>query len=232
MEIFTFAFWSSFLVIVGIDLFLAGDNAIVIALAAGHLPHEQRKKAVLYGTIGAIAIRILCTISVVYLLMVPGLHFIGGLLLIAIAYRLLVPQVKPAAQVKSATNIWSAIRTIIIADALMSLDNMLAVAGAAQSDPFLVIFGLLVSVPLLMGGSAIIMKLIDRYQWLIYVGAAILALTAGKMIFAEHFVHQFIPGTIAWIEWPIIILIIAAVLFFGYRGKQRVRTHEQTHQIV
>lgn len=232
MEIFTLEFWSSFIVIVGIDLFLAGDNAIVIALAAGRLPHEQRKKAVLLGTIGAIAIRIICTVSVVYLLMVPGLHFAGGLALIWIAYKLLVPQAGGTKQIKAATGIWAAVRTIIVADALMSLDNMLAVAGAAKSDPFLVIFGLLVSVPLLMGGSAIIMKLIDRYQWLIYVGSGILAMTAGEMLFSEGFVHRLFEGTADWVEWPIVLVIIAVVLGLGYMEKKKRNQPQKRNQAV
>lgn len=227
MEIFTPAFWSSLIVIIGIDLFLAGDNAVVIAMAARRLPNRQREKAILYGTVGALVIRVLCTIGVVYLLMVPGLHFFGGLLLIWIAYRLLRPApTDRKKKVRAATGLWGAIRTIIIADALMSLDNMLAVAGAAQNDPLLVICGLLVSVPLLMGGSAVIMKLIDRFPWLVYVGAAILAMTAGKMLFAEKLFTNLLGAAAAWAEWPVVILIIAGVLYFGWLSRKK---NEKAH---
>ncbi|WP_010630498.1 TerC family protein [Sporolactobacillus vineae] len=226
MELFTLAFWSSLVVIIGIDLFLAGDNAIVIAMAARRLPDHERVRAILYGTVGAVIIRILCTVTVVYLLMIPGLHFAGGLLLVWIAYKLLLPDDGSAkkSEIKAAASIWAAVRTIILADALMSLDNMLAVAGAAQNDPLLVIVGLLFSVPLLMGGSAVIMKLTDRFPWLIYVGAAILAMTAGKMLFAEPLVRKGLGGLAAWIEWPVVILIILAVLFAGW-FTQKKQTH-------
>ncbi|MFT8870747.1 MAG: TerC family protein [Sporolactobacillus sp.] len=220
MELFTLSFWYALVIIVGIDLFLAGDNAIVIALAAGRLPENERKKAVLLGTIGAIIIRILCTVSVVYLLMVPGLHFIGGLLLAWIAYKLLVPGRKTGNGIKAAPSLWAAVRTIIVADALMSLDNMLAVAGAAQNDPLLVIVGLLVSVPLLMGGSAAIMTLLDRYHRLIYVGAAILAVTAGRMLFAEPFVKALSGRLTPWFEWPCAVILTAAVVYFGRRSRR------------
>ncbi|WP_100488924.1 TerC family protein [Sporolactobacillus pectinivorans] len=222
MELFTLAFWSSFLVIVGIDLFLAGDNAIVIAMAARRLPNHERTRAILYGTVGAVIIRVLCTVTVVYLLLIPGLHFAGGAVLIWIAYRLLRPEgsTDKTKTIKAAMSIWAAVRTIILADALMSLDNMLAVAGAAQNDPLLVIFGLLISVPLLMGGSAIIMKLTDRFPWLIYLGSAILAMTAGKMLFSEPLIAKWL-GEAAWAEWTAVPAIIAAVLYLGWIGRRK-----------
>lgn len=223
MEIFTLAFWSSLVIIVGIDLFLAGDNAIVIAMAARRLPDHQRSRAILYGTAGAVTLRALCTLLVVYLLLIPGLHFIGGLVLIWIADRLLRPegQSGKTKKVKAETSIWAAVRTIIVADALMGLDNVLAVAGAAQSDPFLVIFGLLISVPLLMGGSAIILALIERFHWIIFLGAAILALTAGRMLFAEPIVMKLLGNLGKWVEWPVVVLIIAAVLYSGWKSQRK-----------
>ncbi|EST13622.1 TerC family protein [Sporolactobacillus laevolacticus] len=233
MELFTMAFWSSLMIIVGIDLFLAGDNAVVIALAARRLPDHQRGRAILYGTVGAVILRALCTILVVYLLMVPGLHFIGGLMLIWIAYRLLSPsESQSQKEVKAQTTIWAAVQTIIVADALMGLDNVLAVAGAAQNDPLLVIFGLLISIPLLMGGSAIILKLMDRYSWLIYVGSAILAMTAGKMLFAEPLVIKWLGDLVGWTEWPIVLIIIAAVLYLGWSSQKKGARHHDQNQAV
>lgn len=228
------AFWSAFLVIVGIDLFLAGDNAIVIAMAARRLPDHERTRAILYGTLGAVLIRVLCTVTVVYLLMIPGLHFAGGLVLIWIAYRLLLPEDESdkTKKVKAAMSIWAAVRTIIIADALMSLDNMLAVAGAAQNDPLLVIFGLLISVPLLMGGSAVIMKLTDRFPWLIYLGSAILAMTAGKMLFAEPTILHWLGGTARWVEWPVVLAIIVAVLYSGRLNQKKHHRPQGQNQAV
>jgi YjbE family integral membrane protein len=234
MELFTMAFWSSLIIIVGIDLFLAGDNAVVIALAARRLPVHQRGRAILYGTVGAVILRALCTILVVYLLMVPGLHFIGGLLLIWIAYRLLSPaeSSKSKKEVKAQTSLWGAVQTIVVADALMGLDNVLAVAGAAQNDPLLVIFGLLISIPLLMGGSAIILKLLDRFSWLIYVGSGILAMTAARMLFAEPLVIKWLGDLVAWTEWPVAIITIAAVLYFGWISQKRnMRQHNQNQAV-
>ncbi|RYL94518.1 TerC family protein [Sporolactobacillus sp. Y61] len=234
MDIFSVAFWSSFLAIIGIDLFLAGDNAVVIAMAARRLPDDQRKRAILYGTIGAVIIRILCTVTVVYLLMIPGLHFIGGILLVWIAYRLLKPEDHNQAKaVKAADSIWGAVRTIILADALMSLDNMLAVAGASGNHPLLVVIGLLVSVPLLMGGSAIIMKLIDRYHWLIYLGAAILGVTAGRMLFSEPFVKEALGSATQWVEWPVVAVITVVILVAGRATqKKAARKRAQQHHAV
>lgn len=230
MELFTTAFWSSLIIIVGIDLFLAGDNAVVIALAARRLPNHQRGRAILYGTAGAVVLRAVCTILVVYLLMVPGLHFIGGLLLIWIAYRLLSPadSSKSKKEVKASTSLWGAVQTIVVADALMGLDNVLAVAGAAQNDPLLVIFGLLISIPLLMGGSAIILKLMDRFSWLIYVGSGILAMTAARMLFAEPLVLKWLGDVAVWAEWPVVVVTIVSVLYLGWHN-QRKNTHEH-HQ--
>ncbi|MCO7175869.1 TerC family protein [Sporolactobacillus kofuensis] len=234
MELFTMAFWSSLVIIVGIDLFLAGDNAVVIAMAARRLPENQRGRAILYGTIGAVLLRALCTILVVYLLMVPGLHFIGGLLLIWIAYRLLRPSQSDAEkkEVKAQTSLWAAVQTIVVADALMGLDNVLAVAGAAQNDPLLVIFGLFISIPLLMGGSAIILKLMDRYSWLIYVGSAILAMTAGKMLFAEPLVKNWLGELTTWTEWPVVIIIMVAVLYLGRLSQRKyIKQHHQNQAV-
>ncbi|RYL93036.1 TerC family protein [Sporolactobacillus sp. THM7-4] len=235
MELFTLEFWSSLAVIVGIDLFLAGDNAIVIAMAARRLPERQRKWAIIYGAAGAVVLRAISTILVVYLLMIPGLHFAGGLVLIWIAFRLLQPADEgenKGKEIKPASSLLAAIRTIIIADALMGLDNVLAVAGAAQGDPLLVIFGLLISIPLLMGGSAIIMKLTERFSWIIYLGSAILAMTAGRMLFAEPFVKYLAGEAAKWLEWPVVLLIIAAVLYFGWKSQKKTHQNHGQNQAV
>lgn len=227
LELFTIDFWTNLVIIVGIDLFLAGDNAVVIALAARRLPDRQRKLAIIWGGVGAAVLRMLATLLVVYLLMVPGLHVAGGLILIWIAYRLLRPvpsggqNQKEKKEINAASSLFGAIRTIIIADAMMGLDNVLAVAGAAQGDPLLVIFGLIVSIALLMFGSALILKLMDRFPWIIYLGSAILAFTAGRMLFSEPFVLDFLGNAAAWLEWPVVALIVACVLFFGWQAQKK-----------
>jgi YjbE family integral membrane protein len=176
---------SDLLTIVLLDLVLAGDNAIVIALAARNLPRSLQKRAVFWGTFGAVAIRIVLTVLVVYLLELPGLMLVGGALLLPIAWKLLKPEHADTHEIAPAANFWSAMRTIVVADALMGLDNVLAIAGAAKGHTGLVITGLLISVPLVVWGSTLILKLIERFPIVVYVGAAAIAWTAGRMISHE-----------------------------------------------
>jgi YjbE family integral membrane protein len=181
----TLQFWSSLLTIVFIDLLLAGDNAIVIGLAARNLPKERQKKAVIWGTFGAVGIRIAATVLVVWLLKIPLLLALGGVLLLWIAYKLLV-QEHEHDNIQAGTTLWAAVRTIIIADAAMGLDNVIAVAGAAHGSFELVVLGLLISIPIVVWGSTLFIKLIDRYPWIIYIGSGVLAYTAAKMITHER----------------------------------------------
>jgi YjbE family integral membrane protein len=174
-------FWSGLAAIILIDLVLAGDNAIVIALAARNLPRHLQKQAIFWGTLGAIAVRVAMTAVVVTLLRLPGLMLAGGLLLLPIAWKLL-RQDDGAHAIKPAAGFWAAMRTIVIADALMGLDNVLAVAGASHGKMSLVVLGLLISVPLVVYGSTLILKLIERFPVVVYLGAAAIAWTAGRML--------------------------------------------------
>jgi YjbE family integral membrane protein len=210
MEFLSPEFFSALLSIIVIDLVLAGDNAIVIGLAARNLPKNQQKKVILWGTVGAIVIRALATLAVVWLLKVPGLLLVGGVLLIWIAYKLLVEEKKHDAA--PAESFWAAIRTIVIADALMGLDNVLAVAGAAHGNFLLVVLGLIISVPIVVWGSTIILKFVDKYPVIITIGSAVLAYTAAKMIFSEKFVAVYFKD-LDYLKYGIEIIIIAAVLF-------------------
>ena len=185
MELFSTAWWSALLAIVLIDLVLAGDNAIVIALAARNLPPGLRTRAIVWGTVGAIAVRALMTVGVVWLLKIPGLMLAGGLGLLWIAYRLLVPGDGEGDHGPMATTFWGAMKTIVVADALMGIDNVLGVAGAAHGAFDLVVIGLLVSVPIVVFGSSVVLKLVDRFPAIIRIGAAVLAFTAAKMIVGE-----------------------------------------------
>jgi len=185
MELFSTPWWSALLAIVLIDLVLAGDNAIVIALAARNLPQTLRTKAVVWGTVGAIAVRSVMTVGVVWLLQIPGLMLVGGLGLLWIAYRLLVPAGEGDGHGPAASTFLGAMKTIVVADALMGIDNVLGVAGAAHGDFSLVIIGLLVSVPIVVLGSSVVLKLVDRFPIIIRLGAAVLAFTAAKMIVGE-----------------------------------------------
>lgn len=218
MEWFSPDFWSALLAIIIIDLVLAGDNAIVIGLSARNLPREQQKKVIFWGTFGAIAIRSLLTLAVVWLLQIPGLLLAGGLLLVWIAYKLLVEEKKH--DVEEAQNLWAAIRTIVIADTVMGLDNVLAVAGAAHGSFVLVVLGLLISVPIVIWGSTLILRWVERFPIIIYIGAGVLAWTAAKMITDEPFLHEFFAANPVW-KWAFQLAVIAGVLLLGRMRKQQ-----------
>src|SRR5699024_3743552 len=170
-------FWFGFFNIIILDLVLSGDNAVVIGMAARKLPDRQRKQVMLYGTGAAVLLRVTLTLIAVWLLKVPLLKTVGGLLLIWIAIKLLADEGEEA-DIHVGQGLRSAIKTIIVADIVMSLDNVLAVAGAAHGNFWLVLFGLALSIPLLMWGSKTVASIMNRLPWLVYVGAGILAYTA------------------------------------------------------
>ncbi len=217
MDLFSAEFVSALLAIIIIDLVLAGDNAIVIALVARKLPQHLQRITILGGTIGAVVVRIAMTLAIVWLLNVPGLLLVGGVLLVWIAYKLLAPvQEEKKGQHLSGTRIglWAAIRTIVVADAVMGMDNVLGVAGAAQGEFMLVIAGLLISVPIMIAGSTLILKWVERYPVIIYIGAAILAWTAVKMIVQEPMLSGvFAQNPIA--SWLLYGLVMGGVVLSG-----------------
>jgi len=212
MDFFSADFFSALLAVVVIDLVLAGDNAILIGLAARNLPKNRQKQVILWGMVGAIIVRSVATVLVVYLLRIPGLLLAGGLILIWIAYKLLTEQ-EEEEDVKASTSVWGAVRTIIIADIVMGLDNVLAVAGAAHGDIVLVIIGLLISVPIVIWGSTVVLKLIERYPFIIYIGAGVLAWTAAGMITDEPLLEALFG--IDAVRWVAVLLIMAGVLGAG-----------------
>lgn len=222
MDFLTVEFWSSLVVIIFIDLMLAGDNAIVIGMAARNLPKDQQKKAVIYGTAGAVIIRIIATLVVVKLLQVPWLHLIGGLLLVWIAYKLLVQEEHQDDNIKAGNTLLQSIGTIILADAAMGIDNILAVAGASQGNIWLVIFGLLISIPVVVWGSTIFIKLIDKFAWIAYLGGAVLAYTAAKMIASEEAFGDFFKGN-PLMYWSFILVVILLVLAAGIGTNARIK---------
>jgi YjbE family integral membrane protein len=217
LELFSPEFFSALLAIIVIDLVLAGDNAIVIAMAARNLPAHLQKKAIIWGAVGAIAVRSAMTLAVVYLLKIPGLMLIGGLLLIWIAYRLLNPAKDGDGEHDHAsTSFWGAMKTIVIADAVMGLDNVLAVAGASHGSYVLVVLGLLISIPVVIWGSTQILKLVERYPSVIYLGAGVLAWTAGKMMTSEPIVREWQVFQHPAFEYVIQALVILGVLISGF----------------
>jgi len=217
LELFSPEFFSALLAIIVIDLVLAGDNAIVIAMAARNLPAHLQKKAIIWGAVGAIAVRSAMTLVVVYLLKIPGLMLIGGLLLVWIAYRLLKPEQEDGAGGDHAsTSFWGAMRTIVIADAVMGLDNVLAVAGASHGSYVLVVLGLLISIPVVIWGSTQILKLVERFPSITFLGAGVLAWTAGKMITSEPMVQTWLESRSAALEYIIQLSVIVGVLLGGF----------------
>jgi YjbE family integral membrane protein len=206
--------------IVVIDIVLAGDNAIVIALAARALPAALQKRAIVWGAVGAIAVRSLMTVAVVWLLKIPGLLLAGGLLLLWIAYRLLLPEDGGTDKHgPAATTFWGAMRTIVVADAAMGLDNVLAVAGAAHGSYLLVVAGLLISVPIVVWGSTMVLKVVDRFPAVVYLGSGVLVWTAVKMIGHEPVVRPWLDEAPA--AAALLWLAIPAVLWAGFLKNHR-----------
>lgn len=212
-------FLSGLFTIVLLDLVLAGDNAIVIALAARNLPRSLQTKAVFWGTFGAVAVRVALTVIVVWLLKLPGLMLAGGLLLLPIAWKLL-KQEDEDHEVAAASGFWAALRTIVVADALMGLDNVLAIAGASKGHLGLVVLGLLISVPLVVWGSTLILKLIGRFPLIVYVGAGAIAFTAARMIAHDHLVADWF-GTHRWVAYALDVALVAAICGGGWLANRR-----------
>lgn len=210
--------------IILMDLVLGGDNAIVIGMAARNLPPQNQRKAILIGTGGAIVIRTLATVVAVWLLKIPGLMLVGGLFLVRMAYNLLNEKKGDEENhIESSANLWGAVRTIIVADAVMGLDNVLAVAGAAHGSPFLVVCGLLVSIPIVVLGSTLVIKAIERFPIIIAIGAAVIVHTAVKMMLGEPFIQNYV-GESFILEIALSAVVIAGVLILSYKQKIAEKT--------
>lgn len=223
MDFFTIPahFWSSLLNIVIIDLVLAGDNAVVIALAARRLDRHRQRQAIFWGTFGAVAVRILLTVGVVYLLELPGLMMVGGIVLVPIAWNLLRQgDHHEDLHVKASTGFFAAIRTIIVADALMGLDNVLGIAGAAKGHIGLVVIGLFISVPLVVWGSTLILRLMERFPIIIYIGAGAIAWTAARMIAHDHLISAWFDAR-PWAPWTLDAILVIGVVGLGWLAARR-----------
>lgn len=215
------SFWIGFFNIIIIDLVLSGDNAVIIGMAARNLPLEQRKKAILLGAGLAVFLRAALTAIAAYLLNIPLLMTVGGLLLLWIAVKLLVEKEEDS-NVEVGTNMRSAVRTIIVADVVMSLDNVLAVAGAAHGSFFLILFGLALSIPLIMWGSKLVANILNRFPWLVYVGSAILGYTAGDLIVSDPMVQKHVLQGIELIGKVMPIVLAVFVVLIGYVWKKKI----------
>jgi YjbE family integral membrane protein len=185
--------------IIAIDILLGGDNAVVIALACRRLPEAQRNKGIFWGVVGAIGLRIVLIFFALQLLSLPFLKVVGALLLLWIGVQLLQPEDdEDHAGVGASETLFGAIRTIIVADAVMSLDNVIAVAGAAKGDLVLVTFGILISVPIIVWGSRFVLKLMDRFPVVITLGGALLGWIAGEMVLTDGAVARYVGAVPAW----------------------------------
>ncbi len=201
MESIFLSLWAIVAIIL-IDIVLAGDNAVVIGMAANRLPEHLRKQAILWGTAGAILVRVICVAFISYLLLVPGLRLVGGLALIWIAWRL-VGASDEQKQITPANTLRQAIITIVIADAVMGFDNALAIAAAANNNMWYVLFGLLISIPIIVFGSTMVNRIIDRYPGSVYVGSFVLFVVSVQMLIKEPFLN-FWFGTAP--NWLLILL--------------------------
>ena len=205
-------FYSALLAIVLIDLVLAGDNALVIGIAARNVPKAQQRAVILWGTFGAIVVRALLTGAVVWLLKIPGFMLAGGLALIWIAYKLGASRQGHGETIAAAATLGAAVRTIIIADAVMGIDNVLAVGGAAQGSLLLVLLGLAISIPVVVLGSTLVLKWVDRFPLILWLGVAVLGWTAAKMLASEPLLAS------ALASWPaartlLYVLVIGGLVF-------------------
>lgn len=208
-------FWVAVAQIVLIDILLSGDNAVVIALACRNLPQHQRRLGILWGVGGAIALRVTLTFFAVTLLALQYVKLVGALLLIWIGIKLIVPQHEDGGhEIQAAGNLMSAIRTIIVADLVMSLDNVIAVAAAARDSIFLLIFGLALSIPLMVWASQLILRLMDRYPVIITFGGALLGWIAASMAISDPAIAAALQPYKSWLSWlaPFIgALLVVAV---------------------
>ncbi len=225
--------WGAVGQIIMIDILLGGDNAVVIALACRNLPHEQRAKGVFWGTAGAIMLRVILITFAVMLLDLPFLKLVGAALLIWIGVKLLVPEEEHGSEkIQGSSKLLGAIKTIIVADFVMSLDNVIAIAGAAQQahddhQTILVIFGLLVSVPFIVFGSQVILKLLDRFPVIVWIGGGLLGWIGGGLVTSDGFVAKHIPDAAAY-HYPAAVIGAILVVAIGWVLAKRVKERAKT----
>jgi len=220
------AFWVSVLQIIAIDILLGGDNAVVIALACRKLPEHQRNKGIAWGVVGAIVLRVVLIFFALQLLELPFLKIVGGLLLLWIGVKLMQPEDEGAhGNIEGSAHLFGAIKTIVVADAVMSIDNVIAVAGAAKGDLSLVIFGIIVSIPVIVWGSKFVLKLMDRFPVVITLGAALLGWIGGGMLVGDVVLQPYLEGTPSWLHYAtsvagaIFVVALGSVLARRLRGE-------------
>jgi YjbE family integral membrane protein len=221
-------FWVRWAKIVVIDLLLAGDNALVIALAVRSLPHRQQLLGRLWGTAGAVVLRVVFIAIITQLLRVPLLPFVGGLVLVWIAVKLIRQDAGEGegGTARQGTTLMGAIWIIIVADVTMSLDNVIAIAGAAHGDLFLVVFGIALSIPIVVWASGILARLMNRYPWIIWAGGGVLGEVAGDMMIHDRIVHGWLGPVADVVNIPLRLLLFASITALGWRLARRAKAAE------
>jgi YjbE family integral membrane protein len=225
-------FWSGLGQIMVVNLLLSGDNAVVIALASRRLPEPQRKLSIFWGSVGAVVLRIAFVLIIAWLLAVPFLKLAGGLLLLWIGVKLMVPEHGDGdGKIKAGPSLMAAIRTIIIADAVMSLDNVIAIVAAAKGDMLLLIVGLLISMPIVLFGSQIVLKFLIRFPILVTAGAGLLGWIAGEIMIDDIVVRDWVHHNAAWLhDWRGACVIGALfVVTIGLAVKRRFEAKAAAH---
>ena len=232
--VYTLAFWQALGAIIWVNLLLSGDNAVVIALAARSLPQKQQKLAVFWGSAAAIIMRVILTIFAVALLQLPWLKLVGGVLLLWIGVKLIVPE-DDEADIKSSDNLIQAVKTILIADLVMSLDNVIAVAAAAEQGPAqtkiaLLIIGLALSIPIVIFGSVMMLKVMERFPIIITLGAALLGWIAGDIMVTDPAIAGWVRASAAWLhDWK--VAPIVGAVFVVIAGKWIAKKKTETPEI-
>ncbi|MBB5324962.1 YjbE family integral membrane protein [Anoxybacillus tepidamans] len=217
--------------IIMIDIILSGDNAVVIAMATRKLPKEQQNKAIFWGTGGAVVLRIAFAAIIVFLLNIPFVHLVGGILLLWIAYKVLVEQ-EEEANIESSDRLFKAIWTIIVADAVMSLDNVVAVAGASEGHIGMIAFGVAISIPIMIFGSKAIMAMMEKYKWIAYAGSGILAWTGGKMMMEDEGFASLLHIPHGPLTYAITAGLTIFVLSAGYMTNKKAEAQGKKERIV
>ena len=219
--------FARFLGVLAIDLILSGDNAVVIALAVRQLEGKTRRRAIFWGATGAVALRLFFAAIVTYLLRIPFIQAVAALLLVWIAWKLLYDtpggEAEEGEEVESGGSVWEAIRIIIVADAVMSLDNVVALVGVSGGNLWLLVFGLALTIPLIIWGSTILSSLMDRFPWIVYLGSGVLIYVAVEMFFKDRIIEDYVGEAIHGIEWIIALTVTALFIAFAVFWTRRSR---------
>lgn len=227
-------FWLAILQIIWINILLSGDNAVIIALACRSLPDRQRRWGIILGAAVATILRILFTGITAQLMSLPYLKLAGGVALVWIAVNLVLPQDEDGKEVHAADNLWRAVRIVAVADLIMSLDNVIAIAAAAKGNNFLILFGLLVSIPLVIAGSSLVLKLLDRYPWLVWAGAALLGWVAGEMMIDDAALPGLVgavPKSLHYVVAAGGALLVVGIGFFIKRNREAASAASQESSV-